>query len=94
MKKALHYLVSIEIHGQEFDWDIESGSDYPAVIDQEIPTGLSTDHESSEYRLPPLFSDRLTFEHIPSIPFWHSLTHVQTETKMASKVNNMAKKQD
>ena len=46
----------------------------------------STDHKSSEYRLPPLFIDRATTEHMLPIPFWHSLTHSQTKSNILRKV--------
>ena len=61
MKGALNYLDAIKIHGTDFDCDIDGGRDDPAATThQEIFTGpgtsLSTDYDSSKYRMPPPLS--------------------------------------
>ena len=63
MRNTLHHLDMVELHAPNFDSDIDSGSDGPIANHQDIPTGSESssilDHNSSDYRLPPLISDRL-----------------------------------
>ena len=77
MKEVLQDLDTIEIHTPDFDCDIDSCSDIPTVIDQNLPTGpettLSTDIGSSEYKLLLLFSNRVVPEDILPISFQHYL---------------------
>ena len=64
MEDTLHYLYTIKLHAPEFDCHIDCGSDGSATNDQDIPSGPkhmpTTEHESIDYQLPSLLSDRLT----------------------------------
>ena len=83
---------TVVLHGSDFDSDIDSDSDGPTAIYQEICTGPESSSipclESSDYRLSPLLSDRFKLkplsDYILPIPFEHSVTQLQTKVNTDS----------
>ena len=87
MKDVLQLLDAIEIHAIDFDCYADSGSDGHTATDVEVPiepeTTLSSNFESSEYRLASPHSDRLATVHVPPIPF-----DIHWTTNRLSKVHD------
>ena len=81
MKEALNQLPLniVKIHTPELDCDIDSGSDNPTSVHQDLPprpdSQLYPDLKSNQYHLPPLIFDRAASDCVYLIPPEHILGH-------------------